>query len=153
MFAALAYLPIIDSIAKVLLECYPVLQVVWAQVFFHLAVMVPMLLLGVDRCRWWPRQPKLQLLRGCFMFLITVLFFSALSTMPLVDTIALVFTALSPWLLGERVGPRRGWQFTLSAPALVFGLLLVTTRKLSGGDDPLWSRLPTRRWSAVWRRP
>ena len=113
MFAAFTYLPIIDSIAKVLLEFYPVLQVVWARVFFHLAVMVPVLLLSVDRRQWWPRQPKLQLLRSGFMFLTTVLFFSALSTMPLVDAISLVFiallvvTALSPVLLGEKVGPRR----------------------------------------------
>jgi drug/metabolite transporter (DMT)-like permease len=166
MFAAFTCLPIIDSIAKVLLGFYPVLQVVWARVFFHLAVMVPVLLLCVDRRRWWPRQPKLQLLRSCFMFLTTVLFFSALSTMPLVDAIALVFiaplvvTALSPLLLGERVGPRRWaavvvgfagammvvrpefdhvpWEALYALGAgTCFGLLLITTRKLSGGDDPL----------------
>jgi len=166
MFAAFTYLPIIDSIAKVLLEFYPVLQVVWARVFFHLAVMVPVLLLSVDRRQWWPRQPKLQLLRSGFMFLTTVLFFSALSTMPLVDAISLVFiallvvTALSPVLLGEKVGPRRWvavvvgfagammvvrpefdhvpWAAIYALGAgICFGLLLITTRKLSGGDDPL----------------
>ncbi|MFP6744859.1 MAG: DMT family transporter [Alphaproteobacteria bacterium] len=166
MLGAFTFLPIIDSMAKVLLQYYPVLQVVWARVFFHLAVMAPVMLLLVERRHWWPHQPKLQLLRSCFMILVTVLFFAALKTMPLVDAIALLFiapmvvTALSPWLLGERVGPRRcaavvvgfagammvvrptfdqvPWEAVLALGAGVsFGLLLITTRKLSGGDDPL----------------
>ena len=166
MLGAFTVLPIIDSIAKILLEYYPVLQVVWARMFFHLAVMAPVMLIGVERRRWWPRQAKLQFLRSGFMILVTILFFAALRTMPLVDAIALVFiaplvvTALSPWLLGERVGPRRWaavmvgfagamlvvrptfdavpWEalFALGA-GVSFGLLLITTRKLSGGDDPL----------------
>lgn len=166
MLGAFTFLPIVDSIAKILLQYYPVLQVVWARVFFHLAIMVPVLLWSVEWRHWWPRQPKLQLLRSCFMFLVTVLFFAALKTMPLVDAIALVFiaplvvTALSPMLLGERVGPRRWvavvvgfagammvvrpafdhvpWEALYALGAGVsFGLLLLTTRKLSGADDPL----------------
>ena len=166
MLAAFTLLPIIDSIAKYLLAFYPVVEVVWARLFFHLAVMLPLVTWRVGPRRLWPRQPWLQILRGGFMFATTALFFAALTTMPLVDAISLVFiapmvvTALSPLVLGERVGPRRWtavvvgfagalmvirpdfetvpWEALYALGAGVcFGLFLLTTRKLSGSTDPL----------------
>ena len=166
MLAAFTFLPVIDSIAKYLLAFYPVVEVVWARLFFHLVIMLPLVTWQVGPRRLWPRQPLVQALRGGFMLGMTMLFFAALKAMPLVDAIALVFiaplvvTALSPLLLGERVGPRRwtavvvgfGGALMVIRPAfdvvpwealyalgagVSFGLFLLTTRKLSSADDPL----------------
>ena len=55
----------------------------------------------------------MQLARSTTLLVGTVLFFFGLSYMPVADTLALFFvsplvaTALSPWILGEKVGPRR----------------------------------------------
>ena len=55
----------------------------------------------------------MQLARSTMLLVGTVLFFFGLSYMPVADTLALFFvsplvaTALSPWILGEKVGPRR----------------------------------------------
>jgi len=86
--------------------------------------------------------------------------------MPLADALALIFvspllvTALSPWVLGESVGPRRKlavlvgflgalliirpgvgaiqWPALLALGAgVVFGLYLLTTRRLAGSAPPL----------------
>jgi len=58
-------------------------------------------------------RPRLQLLRVCFSTLETSLFFWALVELPLAEVMTyymagpIYVTALSPWLLGERVGWRR----------------------------------------------
>lgn len=166
MLAAFTFLPVIDSIAKYLLAFYPVVEVVWARLFFHLIIILPLVTWRVGPRGLWPRQAGLQILRGGFMLGITVLFFAALTAMPLVDAISLVFiapmvvTALSPLVLGEKVGPRRWtavmvgfagalmiirpdfetvpWEALYALGAGVcFGLFLLTTRKLSGSADPL----------------
>ena len=166
MLAAFTFLPVIDSIAKYLLAFYPLVEVVWARLFFHLVIMLPLVTWRVGPRGLWPRQAGLQILRGGFMLGITVLFFAALAAMPLVDAISLVFiapmvvTALSPLVLGETVGPRRWtavvvgfagalmiirpdfetvpWEALYAlAAGVCFGLFLLTTRKLSGSADPL----------------
>lgn len=108
----------------------------------------------------------LQLVRGGFLLGATGLFFAAIAVMPLADALALVFvaplvvTALSPAILGERVGPRR-WTavvagflgvlaivrpgFTAIDPGMLlalgagtsYALYSLATRKLSGSAPPL----------------
>lgn len=102
----------LDSLAKFLLQSYPVAQVLWARFFFHLllalVVMGPGLMAGLRSGR-----PSLQLARSCLMLVTTVFFFTGLRTVPLATASAIMFltplvvTLLSVPLLGETVGPRR----------------------------------------------
>ena len=83
------------------------------------------------------RRPVVQLVRGVAMLAASLLFFHALSRLPLADAYALLFTmplvvtALSVPLLGEPVGWRR-----LAAVAVGFVGVLVMLRPGSGIVEP-----------------
>ena len=107
----------------------------------------------------------LQILRAIMLAAATVLFFSALETMPVADALAVYFvypfliTLMAPWLLGETVGIRRfaavligfcgsiliirpgmqdvpiGIYYVLGA-SVCFATFNLLTRKLSGRGDP-----------------
>jgi len=61
----------------------------------------------------WTEQPKLQLIRGLLLFCANILFFYSISIISLAKALTLAFiaplivTALSPFLLGEKVGHKR----------------------------------------------
>ncbi|MGF1630871.1 MAG: DMT family transporter [Kiloniellaceae bacterium] len=125
-----------------------------------------MALLRYGPRRLVPARPLLQLVRGGLLLASTILFFAAIARMPLADALALIFvsplivTALSPWVLGESVGPRRKiavlvgflgalliirpgfgslqWPALLALGAgVVFGFYLLSTRRLAGSAPPL----------------
>ncbi len=113
MLVAVSLLPLMDAMAKELAQRYPVMQVTWGRYVFTLLWILPGLLLRYrDRLLPVP-QPWLQLVRGLAQVGATFLFFLTLTFLPLADTVALAFlyplivTALSPFVLGERVGWRR----------------------------------------------
>jgi drug/metabolite transporter (DMT)-like permease len=169
---AMSVVPIMDGFAKYLSAFYPVPQIVWARYFFHLLILLPLVL-------WWhgwrglvPRRPRLQLLRSSFLLCSTVLFFGAIALIPLADAIALVFisplivTACSPLVLGEHVGLRRWsaviigflgacvifrpglgvfqWGSLLAiAAGATYAFYILSTRKLSGSAPPLVTLLHT----------
>ena len=166
MVAAMSVVPFMDALAKHLSDAIPVLQVVWARYFFHFCLIFPVALVRYGPRRLVPARPLLQLVRGGLLLGSTVLFFAAISAMPLADALALVFvsplivTALSPWVLGEAVGTRRKvavlvgflgallivrpgfgslqWPALLAlAAGVVFGFYLLATRRLSGSAPPL----------------
>ena len=166
MLGATALLPVMDGMAKHLSQSYPLLQVVWARYFFHLLTMLPLLLWRYGPRSLWPDRPHVQLIRGALLLTATMLFFAAISRMPLANALALFFvsplvvTALAPFMLGESVGwPRRlaviagfagvwivmrpgSGAFELTgllavAAGTVHGLYLLVTRKLSGTAPPL----------------
>jgi len=166
MLGAMSVVPFMDAIAKQLSGHLPVLQLVWARYFFHFCLIFPVVMLRYGPRRLIPPQPLLQLLRGGLLLASTILFFAAIAEMPLADALALIFvspllvTALSPWVLGESVGPRRKlavlvgflgalliirpgvgaiqWPALLALGAgVVFGLYLLTTRRLAGSAPPL----------------
>ena len=166
MLAAMTVVPLMDGVAKHLSAAYPVVQVVWARYFFHLAILLPVVLWrhGVDALVL--RRPALQIVRGGFLLGSTIFFFAAIALMPIADALALVFvaplmvTALSPLVLKEQVGIRRwaavsvgfvgvmvivrpgfstfhwGMVLALSAGA-TYALYSLATRKLSGSAPPL----------------
>jgi drug/metabolite transporter (DMT)-like permease len=113
MLLAMAILPGIDVMAKHLGGLgYPVIQIVWARLFFGGLCTLPFALRhGVGSL--WPDRPFLQALRGGLLIAATFSFFLAVQYLPIADALAiffvqpLVLTALSPLVLGERVGPRR----------------------------------------------
>jgi drug/metabolite transporter (DMT)-like permease len=166
MIAAMSVVPFMDAIAKELSARLPVMQIVWARYFFHFCLILPVVLLRYGPRQLLPKRPALQLLRGALLLASTILFFAAIARMPLADALALVFvsplvvTALSPWLLGESVGLRRRLAViagflgamlivrpgvgSLQWPALlalgagcVFGLYILSTRRLAGSAPPL----------------
>ena len=101
-----------NSFAKILMEHYPVMQIVWARYFFQLLLLVIFL---APRLRKVLVTSKLQLqiVRSLLLLGTSVLFFFGLSELALADISSIMFvapilvTVLSMPLLGERVGPRR----------------------------------------------
>jgi len=165
MVIGFSLVPGMDAIAKYLSGDYSVLQLGWARFVFHLLFVVPVVWVR-HRHQIWPKRPGLQLARGVFQMAATLLFFAALSHMPIADALAILFaypllvTALSPILLGEYV---RGIQWLAVAIGLggvlfilrpdagafhsagllalgasvCFALYMITTRKVAGTSPPL----------------
>ena len=111
MLGAMAILPMIDVIAKQLgREGIPVLQIVWARLALGALVTLPA---AAHHGGLIPERPWLHTARACLLMSATFLFFSALKFLPIADALAiffvqpLVLTALSPFVLGERVSLRR----------------------------------------------
>jgi len=159
----LAYMvaPLMDGTAKWLSGELPVLQIVWARYFFHFLIVLPVVIWRYGAASLWPAEAGIQFLRSCFLVASTVVFFFAISMMPLADAIALVFvypvvvTALSPLILGEHVGMRRwaavgigligtlvvvrpggavfGWPALLAfSDGTIFACYVLMTRRLAG---------------------
>jgi len=129
-----------DALAKWLGEFYPVSQLIFFRNLFALpAVFVLAMSTGGLR-RLWPERLWLHLLRGVLALAAVGFFFLALRTMPLASawTIAfsgpLMVTALTPLLLGERVGVLR-WTSVLVG----FGGVLIVLRP--GGGVFEWTIL------------
>lgn len=166
LVTAMAMVPLMDGIAKFLSASYPVSQVVWGRYFFHLLILLPLVLWRHGRQGLLPRNPAVQVLRSAFLLLSTVFFFAAIALIPLADAIALVFvsplivTACSPLVLGEQVGLRRWsavivgfagaciiirpgldvlqWGSLLAlAAGSTYAFYVLMTRKLSGSAPPL----------------
>ena len=166
MLTSTALLPVMDGMAKHLSQTYPLMQVVWARYFFHLLTMLPLLLWRYGPRALWPRRPAVQLMRGLLLLVATMLFFAAISRMPLANAMSLLYvspllvTALAPFVLREFVGwPRRlavvagfigvwvvlrpgtaGFELTgllALAAGTVHALYLLITRRLAGSAAPL----------------
>jgi drug/metabolite transporter (DMT)-like permease len=134
MVAGGALLTANDALLKWLSADYPVGQILFVRGLF---VMVPVGLLawrtgGMAALR--VRNPGGQALRAALVVVSAFCFVTALSLMPLAETIAIAFagplfiTALAPRLLGETVGWRR-W----TAVVVGFAGVLLTTRPTAAG--------------------
>ncbi len=111
---AVSLLSLVDGNAKYLSAAgYPVLQIVWARFFFQAVMTVPIAAIRHGGGLWRVSAAAPQALRGLLHVGATLLFFTALTTMPLADTLAIYFAypfvvaALAPIALGERMGGRR----------------------------------------------
>ena len=114
MIGAMAVLPLLDVIAKFLgQQGMPVMQIVWARLFFGAWMTLPFALKLVGVRGLVPNMPVMHGVRASFMVSATAFFFWALHYLPIADTLAiffvqpLVLTLLSPLVLGENVGLRR----------------------------------------------
>lgn len=166
MLVAVSILPVMDGFAKHLGQSLPVLQVVWGRFFFNVILVLPVLAALHGRKGLIPPRPGIQIIRGLCLVTATTLFFSALTFLPIADTLAIFFiqplivTALSPFVLGEHVGVRRwsavivGFIGTLIiirpgfqeinlgtvlalAAGLCFASYLLLTRRIAGTGRPL----------------
>lgn len=155
-----------DVFVKTLSTTNAVPMIVWARYTFHFVVLLPLIVRLGPRAIFATKRPVLQIVRSLILFVTTILFFAALSLLPLADATAIMFagpliaTALSVPMLGEHVGPRRwasvvagfigvlivirpgmgaiGWTGLLPlAAATTYGLYQITTRIVSRTDGPL----------------
>ena len=169
---AWAILPFMDTIAKYLSSDLSFFQITWARYFFTVFFALPFMFFFFRKNLTWTTQPKLQILRGLTLFIANVLFFYSISIISMAKALTLAFvaplitTALSPIILGEKVGFRR-WsavlvgfvgslivirpgfiEFNLASIAALgtgffYGIYLIITRKLHTSDSPLLTLLLT----------
>ncbi|WP_374368776.1 DMT family transporter [Dongia sp.] len=179
MLAAMAILPFLDVVAKHLGQTgVPVIQIVWARLFFGMLLTLPFALKigglkGVVPDPFW-----MHTLRGLFLCGATFFFFWGLKFLPIADTLAIFFvqplivTMLSPVMLGEKVGIRRwvavvvGFIGTLIIirpgfqefnPGMLMALAagtslaiyMLLTRKISGRANPMVTTFHTNIVGAV----
>ncbi|MBO6946975.1 MAG: DMT family transporter [Rhodospirillales bacterium] len=166
LVAGFTVIPLMDVAAKDLGgQGYAPVLVAWARFAISAVVLSPILLktgtVGQMTGPGW----KMQVFRAVMLASATVLFFSALVTMPMADALAVYFvypfliTLLAPLLLSEKVGIRRflavligfcgslliirpGFQevpagvYYVLAASVCFALFNLLTRRLSGSSDP-----------------
>ena len=170
--SAWVMLPVMDGFAKYLSADLPILQITWARYFFTVFFILPIMFLFFNKQLVWTDKPKLQFVRGLILLCANVCFFYSISVISLAKALTLAFiaplivTALSPFLLGEKVGVRR-WtaviigfigslvvirpgfvELNLASLAalstgVMYGFYLIITRKLSTSDNPLLTLLLT----------
>lgn len=181
MIATVAMFSVIDVCAKYLVGTMPPMFVVFARYGLSLIYVLALM--------WWTgglsfrsNHPWLQFLRGLMLLSTTLLNFIALQYLRLDQTAAIFFSnplwvcALSPFLLGERIGPRRWaaviigflgvlliirpgadsfhWAMLLSVVVAIIGALYqITTRKIGGRDPALVSLLLASGVGAVLSTP
>jgi|TARA_Y100000816_G_scaffold228358_1_gene173486 drug/metabolite transporter (DMT)-like permease len=165
-------LPFMDAIAKYLSSDLSFFQITWARYFFTVFWTLPFMFFFFRKNLTFSENPKLQILRGIILFSANICFFYSISIISLSKALTLAFvaplvtTALSPFLLGEKVGFKR-WsavlvgffgtlivirpgfiEFNLATLAALgtgclYGVYLIITRKLHSTDNPLLTLLIT----------
>lgn len=111
LVAAVSTFAVMDTTAKYLSQTYPVPAIVWFRYVFQTVFMVAVLGPRLGRGLLRSRRPGLQIGRGAVLALSTLLYFLALSLMPIAEASAITFlsplllTALSVLFLRERVAP------------------------------------------------
>lgn len=160
MLAGILFFSMNDAMGKWLIATFSVGQVLLVRSVAALVVLLPFIKReGLAAFTGAPR-PSLQALRAAFATLEVACFYWALSDMPLADVMTfylagpIYVTAMSPFLLGEKVGWRRwsavivgfvGVMFALKptgtfttgawvavASSLSFAIYMVCTRKVAG---------------------
>ena len=103
----------LDTIAKYLSRDYSIFQIAWARYAFAIVAMMALIPAAYRRRPLASAWPALQLLRSALLAGVTLLFFLAVSYLPLADVTSVAFatpllvTALGAIFLGEVVGVRR----------------------------------------------
>jgi len=126
--------PLKDSFVKLLDGQYSAIQIVWTQFAVTSVVFFALILAREGKAALLIRAPALQILRSLFVTTGMGTFYWAITLIPLAEATAmqfiapLVVTALSPFLLGEKVGIRR-W---LSVIAGFAGVLIVLQPEFGG---------------------
>ena len=104
---------LMDAIAKYLSAELSFFQITWARYFFTVFWTLPLMLIFFRKNLTFSKNPKLQILRGLTLFSANICFFYSISVISMAKALTLAFvaplvtTALSPILLGEKVGIKR----------------------------------------------
>jgi len=102
-----------DGVAKLLGGYYPPLMLVWIHLAFTCLLLMPLVFKKYGRTVLFPQKFGIQVLRSTLFVLGISLFYWSLNYIPLADTTSMVFiapivvTALSPIILGEKLGLHR----------------------------------------------
>ena len=102
-----------DGVAKLLGDYYPPLMLVWIHLAFTCLLLMPLVFKKYGRTVLSPQKFGIQVLRSTLFVLGISLFYWSLNYIPLADTTSMVFiapivvTALSPIILGEKLGLHR----------------------------------------------
>ena len=102
-----------DGVAKLLGSYYPPLMLVWIHLAFTCLLLMPLVFKKYGRTVLFPQKFGIQVLRSTLFVLGISLFYWSLNYIPLADTTSMVFiapivvTALSPIILGEKLGLHR----------------------------------------------
>lgn len=156
---------LMDTCAKLMVQIYPTMQVVWARYFFQVLILLIVLAPKLTTLAK-TASLKFQLLRSMFLLGATLSFFTGLNTVQLAEassimyTAPLLVTALAPFVLKEKVGLRR-WvsiivgfvgamviirpghdplgvgAFWMLGAATSYAFYQLSTRALSHQDSPL----------------
>ena len=135
--------PLKDAFVKLLDGQYSAIQIVWTQFAVTAVVFFVVVLAREGKGALLIRSPGLQILRSLFVTTGMGTFYWAISLIPLAEATAmqfiapLVVTALSPFLLGEKVGLRR-W---LSVIAGFAGVLIVLQPQFGGEREGYFAAL------------
>ncbi|MGE3872823.1 MAG: DMT family transporter [Parvibaculaceae bacterium] len=179
MLAAMGILPLLDVAAKFLGQQHmPVLQSVWARMFFGMILILPFTLKGRPLRALVPDMPVTHGVRAFLIISSTAFFFLSLGYLPIADTLAIYFvqplivTLLAPLVLKEHVGLRR-WiavfigfigtliiirpGFQTMNPGVLLALLagtasalyMLITRKISRTADPIVTTFYTNAMGAI----
>jgi drug/metabolite transporter (DMT)-like permease len=165
MMSAVFMFSAMDTLAKYVLQSYPMAGLMWARYMVHLLVMLALLWPRLGSQLLKTRRPGLQVIRGLLLVASTLSFYMALRHMPLAEVAAISFigpvltTLLAGWMLHEKATARQwvavalgfigvliiirpgGGLFTPAAvfpiiTALLFSIYQIVTRKLSGREHP-----------------
>jgi drug/metabolite transporter (DMT)-like permease len=134
MLCALAMLPFMDALAKLLSATLPTVEVAWGRFLFYALVIGPIAVARFGRRAVRPTRPGLQILRGLLFAGSAYAFFLAIAEMPLADTMAVFFIypmvvlVASALILRERIGALRWLMVVLG----FVGVLLVMQPSLDG---------------------
>jgi drug/metabolite transporter (DMT)-like permease len=179
MVSAMLIFPFLDVCAKFLGQWgIPVIEIVWARLFFGLLLSAPILVMreGMDRLK--PRDAKVNALRGFFLVLSTMMFFGSLRFQGVAETLAiyivqpLFITALAPFVLQEKVGINR-WTavaigfigvliivrpgylelnpgvFLAAGSGLGSAITMLLTRKLAGKSSAIANTVYTNLYGSI----
>ena len=114
LIAGFSVIPLMDASAKELIaQGYSPVLAAWGRFALSTLVLLPVLLRRGAIRQMAGAGAGMQIIRAVMLALATVMFFSALQTMPMADALAVYFiypfliTMMAPALLGEKVGIRR----------------------------------------------
>ncbi len=165
-------LPFMDAIAKYLSSDLSFFQITWDRYVFTVVFTTFFMLFFFRKQLMFSQNIRLQVIRGLTLFFANICFFYSISVISMAKALTLAFvaplvtTALSPFLLKEKVGYRR-WtavlvgffgilvvirpgfiEINLASIAAIgtgcfYGFYLIITRKLHSIDSPLLTLLIT----------
>ena len=138
MVAGTAIVPVMDAIAKHLVDAISPIQITWGRFLFQFLIMATVMVLLKGPKGLIIKRPWVQAVRGVQLAIATVFFFWSLQYLPLANAIAIFFvqpmilTMISAWVLGESVG----WHRRVAVVAGFIGALLIIQ---PGSDTFSWA--------------
>jgi drug/metabolite transporter (DMT)-like permease len=169
---------VLDTSAKWLVLTIPVLQVVWLRFLFHTVLTTALFMPSMGTNLFRIHHPRLQLLRGIMLALMTGLNFYALQYLQLAEvgavqfSVPLLIALISAWFLKERLDLQRWMAICLGFvgvliiirpgshgfhPAIFLSIINaflyagfnLLTRRLAGSEHPISTQLASAAVPAV----